>query len=346
MEFLPALLAACAALAQTWTIHPAGTTASLRGASAVTPKIAWASGTGGTYLQTTDGGATWRAATVPGAEKLDFRDIQAFDDRTAYLLSSGPGGQSRIYKTTDAGRHWILQFTNPDSTGFFDALAFWDARTGIVLGDPVGGAFTDPHHRRWRRALAAPRRPAVARKRRRLRSQRHLPDRHRPQRRLVRHRRPRRRARLPFEGPRPHLDSDSHAGPQRRAHRRHLLTGIPRRPPRHRRRRRLLQTRRQLPQHRDHLRRRPHLDGTARPSSEPATVPPWPTSRAVKSWIAVGPTGSDISHDEGETWQPFDTAAYNASASRRNGSGFAVGPQGRLAQFKAASPARPSANPE
>src|SRR5689334_22487936 len=97
------LLAACAvmpALAQTWVLQTSGTTASLRGLSAVDSKVAWASGTGGTSLRTTDG-ATWRAATVPGAESLDFRDVEAFDARSAYLLSSGPGDKSRVYKTAD-----------------------------------------------------------------------------------------------------------------------------------------------------------------------------------------------------------------------------------------------------
>jgi hypothetical protein len=33
---------------------------------------------------------------VPGAEKLDFRDVEAFGESTAYLLSAGPGEGSRI----------------------------------------------------------------------------------------------------------------------------------------------------------------------------------------------------------------------------------------------------------
>lgn len=104
-------------------------------------RVVWASGTGRTYLETTDGGETWRTAAVPGAEALDFRDVHAVDDRTAYLLASGPGEKSQVYKTSDSGSHWTLQFTNPDPKGFFDAFAFWDARRGILLGDPVDGRF-------------------------------------------------------------------------------------------------------------------------------------------------------------------------------------------------------------
>ena len=103
--------------------------------------IAWASGNGGTYARTTDGGVTWQAAVVPGASQLDFRDVQAVNANTACLLSIGPGDQSRIYKTTDGGRGWALQFTSQTPKAFFDAFAFWDAHTGIAISDPVEGRF-------------------------------------------------------------------------------------------------------------------------------------------------------------------------------------------------------------
>ncbi len=125
----------------TWLPQFSQTTASLRGLDAVSRTIVWASGTHGSYLLTTDGGLHWRANTVPGADALDFRDVEAFDDKTAYLLSSGTGEMSRVYRTTDGGTHWALLFTNPDAAGFFDALAFWDRQHGIILGDPVNGRF-------------------------------------------------------------------------------------------------------------------------------------------------------------------------------------------------------------
>jgi photosystem II stability/assembly factor-like uncharacterized protein len=78
---------------------------------------------------------------MPGASQLDFRDVQAVDANTAYLLSIGPGEASRIYKTKDGGRGWTLQFTNHNPKAFFDAFAFWDARTGIAVSDPVDGRF-------------------------------------------------------------------------------------------------------------------------------------------------------------------------------------------------------------
>ena len=124
-----------------WTAQTSGVTATLRGVSTVSDTVAWASGNGSTVLRTADGGRTWQALTVT-TEPLDFRDVDAIDARTAYLLSIGTGPASRIYKTTDAGATWTLQYTNPDPQGFLDAMAFWDATHGIVVGDSVNGAFS------------------------------------------------------------------------------------------------------------------------------------------------------------------------------------------------------------
>ena len=124
-----------------WVTQPSGTTARLRGLSAVDDRVAWASGAGGTVLRTVDGGRTWERRGIPDAEGLDFRDIEAFDDRTAFALSIGEGERSRIYKTTDGGASWDLLHTNRDPDGFLDALAFWDPERGLALGDPVGGRF-------------------------------------------------------------------------------------------------------------------------------------------------------------------------------------------------------------
>ena len=136
------LVALCmpAARAQ-WQPQDAGTDADLRGLSVVSPAVAWVSGTKGTVARTTDGGKTWTAGAVPGAAGLDFRDVEAFGGATAYLLSAGPGAASRVYKTTDGGKTWALQFKNPDPDGFLDALAFWDEKGGLALGDPVKGRF-------------------------------------------------------------------------------------------------------------------------------------------------------------------------------------------------------------
>jgi photosystem II stability/assembly factor-like uncharacterized protein len=141
------LLAATTALASSaahaqWEIEESHTTASLRGIVNVGAGVAWASGTGGTVLRTEDGGYLWQTCAIPpGAEKLDFRGIQAFDENTALVMSSGPGDQSRLYKTTDGCQSWTLLLTNPDKTGFWDAIQAADSKQMMLFGDPVNGAF-------------------------------------------------------------------------------------------------------------------------------------------------------------------------------------------------------------
>jgi photosystem II stability/assembly factor-like uncharacterized protein len=121
------------------TDQTSGTKELLIAVSPLNENVAWVSGTHGTWLRTTDGGATWQSGRVAGADTLQFRDVHAVDPNTAFLLSIGNGDQSRIYKTTDAGQHWTLQFTNTEPQGFYDCFDFWDANRGIVIGDAVNG---------------------------------------------------------------------------------------------------------------------------------------------------------------------------------------------------------------
>jgi photosystem II stability/assembly factor-like uncharacterized protein len=143
MRFLVLFLLLAAASAQQWTHLDAKTTASLRGLGVVSDQIVWASGTEGTVIRTVDGGKTWSVMTVAGGEKLDFRGIHAFDANTAVIISSGPAekDQAHIYRTTDAGRHWSLVYERKLPGIFFDAIAFWDHKHGIVLSDPVDRRF-------------------------------------------------------------------------------------------------------------------------------------------------------------------------------------------------------------
>ena len=155
MRIALSLLLATFIAAPAWTPQASGVTARFRGVSAVNDRVVWASGANGTVVRTADGGRTWQKLTVTGAEALDFRDIDAVDERTAYALSIGSGPASRIYKTTDAGANWSLQFTNSDEKAFFDAMAFWDADRGLAFSDSVDGKFvilsTSDGGRTWSR---------------------------------------------------------------------------------------------------------------------------------------------------------------------------------------------------
>jgi len=124
-----------------WTPQSSGVTARLRGVSAVSDRVVWASGANGTILRTADGGQHWQRLSIPGTNDLDFRDIDAVSATTAWALSIGPGEASRIYRTADAGAHWDQQFINHDPKVFLDAMAFWDATRGVAVSDSVDGRF-------------------------------------------------------------------------------------------------------------------------------------------------------------------------------------------------------------
>jgi photosystem II stability/assembly factor-like uncharacterized protein len=146
---LPALLVATVATAHAqWDLQDSYTTADLRGIDNVGGGVAWASGTNGTVLRTVDGGHVWQACAIPpGAERLDFRGIQAFDANTAIVMSSGKGDLSRLYKTTDGCQTWKLIAKNPDPDGFWDTVQAGDpefptngrggADRALILGDSV-----------------------------------------------------------------------------------------------------------------------------------------------------------------------------------------------------------------
>lgn len=120
-----------------WELQHTGVNASLRGLSVVDRRIVWASGSEGTVIRTEDAGKTWHDVSVPQATKLDFRDIHAFDAQVAVIVSAGQ--PARFYRTRDGGKHWKLTFEHPDRRSFFDALAFWDRQRGVAMSDPVDG---------------------------------------------------------------------------------------------------------------------------------------------------------------------------------------------------------------
>jgi photosystem II stability/assembly factor-like uncharacterized protein len=128
-----------------WVMQDSGTTAGLRGIYSVDGKVAWASGTGGTVLRTVDGGEHWTKCAVPDGEKdgatLDFRGVQAWDEKTAIVMASGPGDKSRLYRTKDGCKKWSLVLKNRDKGGFWDAIHFAGSN-GWIFGDPVDGKWT------------------------------------------------------------------------------------------------------------------------------------------------------------------------------------------------------------
>jgi photosystem II stability/assembly factor-like uncharacterized protein len=126
------------------TTQTSGTTQLLIDVSPVNDRVVWAAGTGGTFVMTTDGGEHWKAGVVPGAENLQFRDVQGVSDKVAYLMSIGTNTTDfKIYKTTDGGATWTIQFTNETVNAFYDCFAFWTPDRGVTHSDSVNGVFPD-----------------------------------------------------------------------------------------------------------------------------------------------------------------------------------------------------------
>ena len=335
MRAVATLLFTAASFAQTWIPQTSNTTASLRGVSAVNDRVVWASGTGGTWLRTVDGGNTWQASKVPGAESLDFRGIRAFYDRNAYLMSIGPGEKSRIYRTTDGGQHWTLQFTHPDAKGFLDSIAFWSPSEGIVVGDALDGSAdvrtTSDAGVTWGRQKTPPALPNEgsfaasntclfvrgtnevwyitggtgasrvfhSRDRGRTWSVAPVPIRNDSASAGI--------FSITFADPSLGMIVGGDYSKDKEDRQNIAITTDGGRtwsvPP-----------------------GRPHGFRSA-----VAWVP------ALKLWIATGTSGSDVSADGGKTWKLFDEGSYNAMSFTSSGVGWAVGGRGRIARFQVES---------
>lgn len=314
-----------------WQTQAIDSQADFRGLSVVSSKVAWVGGTKGTVARTIDGGRTWSVATVPGAEKLDFRDVEAFGETTAYLLSAGPGDASRIYKTVDGGKSWTMQFKSADPATFLDAIAFWEEQHGIALGDPIKGQFqltaTTDGGRNWKPLAAKILPPALPGEGAfaasgtclvtygdrdvwfatgGARSARVFHSKDRGQNWEARET--------------PILAGGESAGIFSIAFRdeRHgMIVGGDYRKPK-------------------------EIGATAAITSDGGRT--WnlldkqlPYRSAVAwakdRWIAVGTSGSHFSQDDGATWNLLDRENYNSVGFTSSGEGWAVGPKGRIAKF-------------
>jgi photosystem II stability/assembly factor-like uncharacterized protein len=123
-----------------WEVKPTGSTSQFRGLAAVSKDVAWVAGSNGQVLRTLDGGKKWQNVSPPG-QTLLFRDVEAFDAKRAVILAIGPGEDSRIFRTADGGKTWAESFRNTDPNAFYDCLDFNNSRNGLALSDPVDGKF-------------------------------------------------------------------------------------------------------------------------------------------------------------------------------------------------------------
>jgi photosystem II stability/assembly factor-like uncharacterized protein len=128
-----------------WQVQNGSMDTNLRGVSVSQVRggkyVVWASGSKGTVLRSLDEGKSWKQLKVDGGADLDFRDVEGFGPATAYVMSSGDGEKSRIYKTTDGGTSWTLQYTDKRPGFFLDSLACDSKTHCFALSDPVDGKF-------------------------------------------------------------------------------------------------------------------------------------------------------------------------------------------------------------
>ena len=318
-----------------WVPQSSGTDAELRGLSALTADIVWASGERGTVVRTKDGGGHWTAHTIPGAAKLDLRAIAATSARVAHAMSIGDS--SRIFRTTDGGRTWSQRFLSLRKGSFLDAIRFWDARHGIAVSDPVDGRFylvtTSDGGESWQEAptdrlpLALPNEGAFAASGSCLavfgRSDVwfvtggasaarifHSADRGRS---WTVHDTPL-RAGVAAAGAFSVAFRDAKHG---------VVAGGDYQQPRLGGQNVALTS--------DGGATWTLVDSATAPAGYRSAVAFSPGS-AGKSLVAVGLSGSDISRDGGLTWTGTDTTAYN-SVQRSGASAYAVGPKGRIAKY-------------
>lgn len=100
----------------------------------------WVGGTQGTVGHSSDAGKTWIFKQIPGADKLDFRDLVIINEREILLMSAGlsEDGKACIWRTQDQGDSWHIVFEKKEPGFFFDCLQWNNERKeGWLLADPI-----------------------------------------------------------------------------------------------------------------------------------------------------------------------------------------------------------------
>ncbi|GAB5515929.1 WD40/YVTN/BNR-like repeat-containing protein [Rhodopirellula baltica] len=149
----PRLLVAADVVSFNWNVSETGTNVSLRGLSAVDDDVIWASGAEANVIRSIDGGETWQPRGPANFDGLEFRCVCAFSANVACIASAGT--PAVLLRTEDGGATWKETYRAESETAFFDAMQFWDADRGMAVSDPVNGRLlvveTNDGGRSWRK---------------------------------------------------------------------------------------------------------------------------------------------------------------------------------------------------
>jgi len=124
---------------QTYTVHNCAVEvkSSFRGLSVINDNTVWVSGNSGWIGRSKDGAKNWEFKRVAGFETLDFRSLYAFNSHHAIIANAG--SPAYILKTNDGGNNWKVVYQNNHADAFFDGIDFWNEREGMIYGDPIEG---------------------------------------------------------------------------------------------------------------------------------------------------------------------------------------------------------------
>ncbi len=120
-----------------WSTIDLNTLTNIRGLSVVNNKVVWVSGSYGWVGFSNNGGKTFTMKQVPGYEKSEFRSLYAFNEKKAIIASTS--NPAAILFTNDSGNSWTTVYNSSDTSIFIDGIDFWDDQNGVIYGDPING---------------------------------------------------------------------------------------------------------------------------------------------------------------------------------------------------------------
>lgn len=130
---------------------------SIRAIQALDDQSMWFAGSAGIYGFTENGGKNWTLDTLQtDTITPHFRSI-AVTSQAVHLLSIG--SPALLYRSTDQGKNWSIVYQEDHPSAFYDAMAFWDDKNGIAMGDPTDACLsvirTEDGGRTWKKVDCA-----------------------------------------------------------------------------------------------------------------------------------------------------------------------------------------------